>query len=75
MCTEDTEADLDRAGMAVGRRSFAALAGAGALIAALPARAMAGKPVKGPRCRDYDGGGHLRRLFRGPYQRQASRAC
>ena len=47
MCTEDTEADLDRAGMAVGRRSFAALAGAGALIAALPARAMAGKPVKG----------------------------
>ncbi|KTE10759.1 dienelactone hydrolase family protein [Sphingopyxis sp. H115] len=47
MCTEDTEADLDRAGMPVARRSFAALAGAGALIAALPARAMAGKPVKG----------------------------
>lgn len=47
MCTENTEADLDRAGMPVARRSFAALAGAGALIAALPARAMAGKPVKG----------------------------
>lgn len=47
MCTEDTEADLDRAGMPVARRSFAALAGVGALIAALPARAMAGKPVKG----------------------------
>ena len=47
MCTEDTEADLDRAGMSVDRRSFAALAGAGALIAALPAHAMAGKPVKG----------------------------
>ena len=27
MCTDNTEADLDRAGMAVGRRSFAALAG------------------------------------------------
>ncbi|SEH18630.1 carboxymethylenebutenolidase [Sphingopyxis sp. YR583] len=47
MCTENTEADLDRAGMAVGRRSFTALAGAGALAAALPVRAMAGKPVKG----------------------------
>src|SRR3546814_14004692 len=30
MCTENTEADLDRAGMPVARRSFAALAGAGA---------------------------------------------
>ncbi len=47
MCTENSEADLDRAGMPVGRRSFTALAGAGALAAALPARAMAGKPVKG----------------------------
>ena len=47
MCTENTEADLDRAGMSVGRRSFAALAGGGALVAALPARGMAGKPVKG----------------------------
>ncbi|HEV2599964.1 dienelactone hydrolase family protein [Sphingopyxis sp.] len=47
MCTENTEADLDRAGMPVARRSFTALAGAGALMAALPARAMAGKPVKG----------------------------
>ena len=47
MCTDNTEADLDRAGMAVGRRSFTALAGGGALAAALPARALAGKPVKG----------------------------
>jgi carboxymethylenebutenolidase len=47
MCTEDTEADLDRAGMSVDRRSFAALAGAGALLATLPAHAIAGKPVKG----------------------------
>ncbi len=47
MCTENTEADLDRAGMPVGRRGFTALAGAGALMAALPVRAMAGKPVKG----------------------------
>src|SRR3546814_13348127 len=47
MCTENTEADLDRAGMPVARRSFTALAGAGALVAALPARAMAGKPGKG----------------------------
>ena len=47
MCNEFTEADLDRAGMGVGRRSFAALAGVGMLAAALPARAMAGKPVKG----------------------------
>ncbi|MBA3940545.1 MAG: dienelactone hydrolase [Sphingopyxis sp.] len=47
MCTEKTEADLDRAGMPVGRRSFAALAGTGALMAAFPACALAGKPVKG----------------------------
>jgi len=47
MCTENTEADLDRVGLSVGRRSFAVLAGAGALAAALPAGALAGKPVKG----------------------------
>ncbi len=47
MCTETSEADLDRAGMPVARRSFTALAGAGALAAALPACAMAGKRVKG----------------------------
>ncbi|WP_338425330.1 dienelactone hydrolase family protein [Sphingopyxis kveilinensis] len=47
MCTEKMEAERDRAGMPVSRRSFAALAGVGALMAALPARAMAGKPVKG----------------------------
>lgn len=47
MCNEFTEADLDRAGLPVGRRGFAALAGVGMLAAALPARAMAGKPVKG----------------------------
>ena len=47
MCTENTEADLDRVGLSVGRRSFTTLAGAGALAAALPARALAGKPVKG----------------------------
>ena len=47
MCNEFTEADLDRVGMGVGRRSFAALAGVGMLAAALPTRAMAGKPVKG----------------------------
>ncbi|WP_428629568.1 dienelactone hydrolase family protein [Sphingopyxis sp.] len=47
MCNEFTEADLDRAGLSVGRRGFAALAGVGMLAAALPARAMAGKPVKG----------------------------
>ena len=47
MCTHETEADLDRVGLPVGRRSFTALAGAGALMAALPARAMAGKPVEG----------------------------
>lgn len=47
MCTNETEADLDRVGLPVGRRSFTALAGAGALMAALPVRAMAGQPVKG----------------------------
>ena len=47
MCTEKMEAERDRAGMPVARRRFAALAGVGALMAALPARAMAGKPVKG----------------------------
>ena len=47
MCTENTEADLDRAGMPVARRSFTALASVGALAAALPVRAMARKPVKG----------------------------
>lgn len=45
MCTHDTEADLDRAGLAVGRRSFAALAGVGALMAALPARAIEGRAL------------------------------
>jgi carboxymethylenebutenolidase len=45
MCTNETEADLDRAGLPVGRRSFAALAGAGALVAALPARAIEGKAL------------------------------
>ena len=47
MCDDFTEADLDRAGIPVGRRSFAALAGIGVLTAALPARAIGGKPVKG----------------------------
>lgn len=47
MCNEFTEADLDRVGMPVGRRSFAALLGVGALTAVIPARAMTGKPVKG----------------------------
>lgn len=45
MCTHDTEADLDRAGLPVGRRGFTALAGAGALMAALPARAIEGKAL------------------------------
>jgi carboxymethylenebutenolidase len=45
MCTNETEADLDRAGLPVGRRSFTALAGAGALVAALPARAIEGKAL------------------------------
>jgi carboxymethylenebutenolidase len=47
MCDEFTEADLDRAGLSVGRRSFAALAGVGMLAATLPACAKAGKSVKG----------------------------
>ncbi|WP_447762334.1 dienelactone hydrolase family protein [Sphingopyxis panaciterrae] len=47
MCNEITEADLDRAGLPVGRRSFTALAGAGALATMLPVNAMAGKAVKG----------------------------
>ncbi len=45
MCTHNTEADLDRAGLPVGRRGFTALAGAGALMAALPARAIEGKAL------------------------------
>lgn len=45
MCTHETEADLDRVGMPVGRRGFTALAGAGALMAALPARAVDGKAL------------------------------
>lgn len=47
MCTEFTEADLDRAGLAVGRRSFAALAGVGGLAMMLPAAACAAGAVKG----------------------------
>lgn len=47
MCDEATEADRDRAGMPVARRSFAALAGVGALAAMLPAHALTGKAVKG----------------------------
>jgi carboxymethylenebutenolidase len=46
MCDENTEAERDRAGMPVARRSFTALAGVGVLAASLPARAMTGKPVK-----------------------------
>lgn len=42
MCTEFTEGDLDRVGMAVGRREFATLAGVGALAALLPTRVLAG---------------------------------
>ena len=45
MCTNETEADLDRAGLPVGRRSFTALAGAGALVAALPTRAIEGQAL------------------------------
>lgn len=49
MCDEFTEGDLDRAGLAVGRRGFATLAGVGGLAMLLPAAACAavGKPVKG----------------------------
>ena len=47
MCDEATEADRDRVGMVVARRSFAVLAGAGALAAMLPAHALIGKAVKG----------------------------
>lgn len=47
MCTEKMEADRDRAGMPVARRSFAALAGAGALLAALPAGAMGARAIAG----------------------------
>ncbi|NIJ37317.1 carboxymethylenebutenolidase [Sphingopyxis panaciterrae] len=47
MCNDLTEADLDRAGLPVARRSFTALAGAGALATMLPVHAMAGKLVKG----------------------------
>lgn len=47
MCDENTEAERDRAGMPVARRSFTALAGAGVLAASLPAHAIAGEPVKG----------------------------
>jgi len=47
VCTEKMEADRDRVGMAVDRRSFTMLAGTGALVAALPVGAMAANPVKG----------------------------
>ncbi|MGV3730461.1 MAG: dienelactone hydrolase family protein [Sphingopyxis sp.] len=47
MCKDITGRDIDRVGLPVGRRSFAALAGAGALMAALPTRAALSKPVKG----------------------------
>lgn len=47
MCTEKMEADRDRAGMPVARRSFAALASAGALLAALPVGAMGTRAIAG----------------------------
>ncbi len=47
MCNEFTEADLDRAGMPVSRRNFAALAGAGSLAMMLPAAACAAGKVAG----------------------------
>ena len=45
MCTNETEADLDRAGLPVGRRGFTALAGAGVLMATLPTRALEGRAL------------------------------
>ena len=47
MCNDTTEADLDRAGLPVNRRSFGALVGAGALASMLPVSAGAAGPVKG----------------------------
>lgn len=47
MCDELTEADRDRAGLPVGRRSFTLLAGMGMLTAALPAGAMGARAVSG----------------------------
>ncbi|MDZ3831423.1 MAG: dienelactone hydrolase family protein [Sphingopyxis sp.] len=47
MCDEITEGDLDRAGVPVGRRRFAALAGGGVLMAAMPLGAAEGVAVKG----------------------------
>lgn len=47
MCDEFTEADRDRAGLPVDRRSFALLAGMGMLTAALPAGAMGARAIGG----------------------------
>ena len=47
MCNDITEADLDRAGLSVGRRCFGTLVGAGALASMLPVAAGAAGPVKG----------------------------
>lgn len=47
MCNDNTEADLDRAGLSVNRRSFSTLVGAGALASMLPVAAGAAGPVKG----------------------------
>lgn len=47
MCDEFTEADLDRTGLAVGRRNFGVLVGVGALASMLPAAACAAGAVKG----------------------------
>ena len=47
MCNDITEADLDRAGVPVNRRSFGTLVGAGALASMLPVSAGAAGPIKG----------------------------
>lgn len=47
MCNEITEADLDRAGIPVNRRSFGTLMGVGALASMLPVSACAAGPIVG----------------------------
>ncbi len=73
MCTENTEADLDRAGHARGAAELCRACGRRRADATLlPPRAMAGKPVKGRDVTIKTDDGDLRRLFRRAGRGQAS---
>lgn len=66
MCNDRTEAQLDRAGLKLGRRQFGALTGAGALAAMLPSAALAKIPLHRRDARIVTGAGTADAYFTAP---------